>query len=56
MNIPYNVIEVNSKIVRVSLRGKTLSISKDRVEKIVGRIVSSIEDCQNALLDITGEA
>lgn len=56
MNVPYSVIEVNSKIVRISLRGKILSINKDRVEKIVGRIVSSIEDCQNALLDITGEA
>ena len=52
----YKVIEVNNKIVRISLRGKILSINKAKIEEIVGKIVSSIEDCQNALLDITGEA
>jgi len=52
----YKVIEVNNKVVRISLRGKILSINKAKIEEIVGRVVTTINDCENALLDITGEA
>ena len=52
----YKVIEVSNKVVRISLRNRILTIDKAKIEEIVGRVVTTINDCENALLDITGEA
>ncbi len=48
------VLEVN-KLVKIQVRKRILVLSKTKIEQIVGTVVSSVEELQEALYNLVGE-